>query len=463
MNVDKILNARPVSLQQVLAARERRVERQKAMLAGGADCLVSCTLNMPGEVKQFPLARAFFLSGLNRLTAALARASCVVERDQRFLSEDTGCEAFFALRADPRAVKALTCALEESSAAARLFDFDVLDGAGRKISRSELGLGERRCLVCGRPVSCCARSRAHSAGELSRTAARLMYGHMAGTFAENVAAAASRALLYEVCVSPKPGLVDRFNTGAHDDMDFYSFLDSACALRPYFRRCVLLGAEKADLPPVEVFKVLRFCGMEAEEAMFAATGGVNVHKGAIFSFGLICASRGRLWGLGEKAAPERLAQTAQAMAQGIFDDFRPDGATAGQRAFREAGVTGVRGEAAAGFPSALNVGLPTLEGLLRQGKTMDAAAGATLLHLLAVVDDTNMIKRSSAKRFREVQKEIKSMLSAESCPDAETLAALDRRFIAERLSPGGCADMLALALFFHFLRKFEDEKAPSLP
>ena len=64
MNVDKILNARPVSLQQMLAARERRAERQKTMLAEGARCLVSCTLNMPGAVKQFPLARAFFVSGV---------------------------------------------------------------------------------------------------------------------------------------------------------------------------------------------------------------------------------------------------------------------------------------------------------------------------------------------------------------------------------------------------------------
>ena len=460
MNVDKILNARPVSLQQMLAARERRAERQKTMLAEGARCLVSCTLNMPGAVKQFPLARAFFVSGVERLVAALARSSMIVEKEIRYLDENTGCEAFFALRADPREVKAVTCALEESSAAARLFDFDVLDGAGRKISRSELGFDERRCLVCDLPVWCCARSRAHSADELSRAAVRLMYEQLSGAFAGKVAAAAQRALLYEVCVSPKPGLVDRFNTGSHDDMDFYSFLDSACALRAYFHRCALLGAQKNAWPAAQVFKVLRFCGMEGEEDMFAATGGVNVHKGAIFSFGLVCASRGRLWGLGENGAPQQVAQTAQAMAEGIFDDFRPDGATAGQRAFREAGVTGVRGEAAAGFPSALNVGLPTLERLLRQGKTRDAAGGAALLHLLARLDDTNMIKRSSMGRFREIQRRLRQALAVETCPDAQTLEALDGQFIAEGLSPGGAADMLALTFFFHFLRDFEEEKAP---
>ncbi len=59
---------------------------------------------------------------------------------------------------------------------------------------------------------------------------------------------ALKALLYEVSLSPKPGLVDRFDNGAHDDMSFMTFIDSMIALSPFFRlisKQVLLMQKKS--------------------------------------------------------------------------------------------------------------------------------------------------------------------------------------------------------------------------
>ncbi|WP_352403093.1 citrate lyase holo-[acyl-carrier protein] synthase [Pyramidobacter sp.] len=459
MDVERILGENGVSLAQMLAARERRAARQRDMLRGGGKSLISYTLNMPGEIKQFPLAQSFFRHGLARLERHLARNGIsIVTKACRV--EPTGSEAMLLTDGAPADVKRLTVALEVSSPASRLYDMDVLASDGVKISREALGLPPRRCVICGRAAMDCAPRRIHPARELACAAVKLMYDDAVGRFADTVASAAQRALLYEVCVSPKPGLVDRFNSGSHRDMDLFTFMDSAGALAPYFHLCAALGAEAAEQEPERLFQSLRLPGMEAETFMLEATGGVNVHKGAIFSVGVICAARGWLWGRGENAAAERLAGVARKMLTGLKDEFSPQGQSAGEKIFRESGVTGIRGEAAAGFPAVIECGLPVFERLLAENLPLNDAAAVTLLHLIGAADDTNMIRRSSLFRFREVQREIGRLLDEKTVPDMAGIARLDRQFIAENLSPGGSADLLALTLLLHFMRDFESEKAP---
>ncbi|MBP3835888.1 MAG: triphosphoribosyl-dephospho-CoA synthase CitG [Pyramidobacter sp.] len=457
MEIERLREGREVTLTEVLDARERRVVRQNEMLKNG-DTLVSFTLNMPGPVKQFPLAQAFFERGLARLERALDRQHIQVNSKTVFF-DVTGSEAFLSTGAPPLEIKKITSALEESSQASRLYDMDVLNSCGQKIERGEVGLPSRTCIVCGRPVLDCAPRRIHSADELARTAVKLMYDDECETFSSRVAEQAQRALLCEVCVSLKPGLVDRFNNGSHRDMDLFTFIDSACALAAYFRQCVRLGIDCAERRPDELFRMLRLPGMEAEEAMYAATGGVNAHKGAIFSVGVLCAARGWLWARGERASLERLAHTAAAMTTYVNDDFSVAHDTAGVRIFKSCGVSGVRGEASAGFPSVLKTALPLLEKLLENGASLNDAAAVTLLRLICEVDDTNMIRRSSLERFRAVQRELKAQFSSNSVPSRAEIEALDQKFISENLSPGGCADLLALTLLLHFMKEFENETA----
>lgn len=102
------------------------------------------------------------------------------------------------------------------------------------------------------------------------------------------------SLLLEVSSSPKPGLVDRFNCGAHRDMDFFTFMESSAALSGYFVKCALLGTEFQGDHPKELFRRLRPVGIAAERTMFQATGGVNTHKGLVFSLGILCAAAAHL-------------------------------------------------------------------------------------------------------------------------------------------------------------------------
>jgi len=65
--------------------------------------------------------------------------------------------------------------------------------------------------------------------------------------------------------------------------------------------------------------------------------------------------------------------------------------------------------------------------------------------------DTNIISRSSRERQLALTEELKALLAQTPYPDKDALAALDDRFIAENLSPGGSADLLALTWLLHFV------------
>ena len=190
-------------------------------------------------------------------------------------------------------MKALCVSIEDSTGLGRLFDMDVLAPDGRKLDREEVGGGSRNCIVCGAEGRGCASRRVHSVETLQKATLRIMEEHFAAADRETVAALATRALLEEVCITPKPGLVDRANNGSHRDMDLFTFLASAAALAPYWSRCMQIGQDTAKGTPSDTFQSLKQAGQGAERTMFAATGGVNTHKGAIFTLGTICGEIGR--------------------------------------------------------------------------------------------------------------------------------------------------------------------------
>lgn len=154
-----------VSLEEMLAARERRAAIQARLTASHQTPLISFTLNIPGPVKVLEGIPGVFGEGCEKIRHCLASA-CLSCTDELILREKTGYEAFFCIPAAPEAVKRLTAPLEEETALGRLYDIDVIRTDGRKVSREEIGLPPRTCLLCGRPAHECSRSRSHSVEEL---------------------------------------------------------------------------------------------------------------------------------------------------------------------------------------------------------------------------------------------------------------------------------------------------------
>ena len=442
-----------VSLTEMLEAREKRAWQQRELLRRGRT-MICFTMNIAGPIKNSPLIGSGYDLGKRLLLGQLDVAGVAVS-DFEEVREKTGNECILLVDAEPLTVKAITAELEDHAPIGRLFDMDVLRPDGSKVERQELGLPGRKCLLCGESAQVCARSRKHSVAELQAKTREILQEAVDEWDSREAARLACQALLYEVAITPKPGLVDRENSGSHRDMDFFTFQASAAALQPYFAQCVRIGRQGGA--PEETLRALRLPGKLAEAEMRRATVGVNTHKGAIFSMGILCGALGRLdresWG-----NPDRILDECAAMAKGIvsedYRDLTPETAkTAGQKLYLRYGITGVRGQAEAGFPAVREVGLPTLEAALAAGKNINEASFAALLALLVHTADTNMIHRGGFDGMQQATLEVREILDRENFPSRETLESLDKRFIEKNLSPGGSADLLALTLFLHFLRE----------
>lgn len=442
-----------ISLQEILAAREERVRRQKQLLERYQKPLLCFTMNIPGPKKLDRDISIGFHVGMWMLKDSLP-SKLVLHQEHHLLA--TGCEAYYVVDMPARELKQLAVDLEETNSIGRLFDMDVLDASGSKLDREHLNLPRRTCLLCDQDAALCARSRAHSLEELGDRTGFLLYLCARQWMAEYIATRAYFALSKEVSTTPKPGLVDGNNSGAHKDMDLRHFFASANALRPFFCRFAETGFLTRDLPAEETLKVLRPIGIEAETAMLKATRGVNTHKGAIFSLGLLCAAAGRL--SPELWQAEHLLAECAAMAQGIIGRelgtvTKETAKTFGEKLYAEHGITGIRGQAEAGFPAVLHTGLPVLQEGLKQGLSLNDAGACVLLHLLSVTDDTSLIHRCDRQTQLQLQKKLSAILSDTPYPSTDTIKELDKEFIEKNLSPGGSADLLAMTYLLYFLTK----------
>lgn len=394
----------------MLLARDRRALRQAALLSRYGRPVISFTMNIAGPVKDSPLIRYAFRSGLRQLEALPCAQLC-----REVIFEPTGPEALLVYETqDARLLKAFCIRLESEGEAGRLFDLDVLDANGEKLSR-ETG---RTCLVCGGPVSVCSRSRAHGLEAITARTRAILEAFAAETLGEM----AENALLAEVHFTPKPGLVDEANNGAHRDMDVSLFERSAHALRPCFEEFVRLGIQGAA--PA----ALQQAGVRAEKAMFAATGGVNTHKGAIYSGALLLHAAGRLLsGEEEGDLCELAAQTAAAIPA-------PTG-THGAAVRAQCG--GIRTEAVSGYPTAQAVLRQ-----LRQSGPLDA-----LLLSMSRLDDSTLWHRGGAEGAQLVRSRAADILAAPASEREARTRRLDAELIERNLSPGGSADLLAMTFF----------------
>lgn len=399
-----------ITLEQMLLARDRRASRQAALLSRYGRPVISFTMNIAGPVKDSPLIRYAFRSGLRQLEALPCAQLC-----REAIFEPTGPEALLVYETqDARLLKAFCIRLESEGEAGRLFDLDVLDANGEKLSR-ETG---RTCLVCGGPVSVCSRSRAHGLEAITARTGAILEAFAAETLGEM----AENALLAEVHFTPKPGLVDEANNGAHRDMDVPLFERSAHALRPCFEEFVRLGLQGAA--PA----ALQQAGVRAEQAMFAATGGVNTHKGAIYSGALLLHAAGRLLsGEEEGDLCELAAQTAAAIPA-------PTG-THGAAVRAQCG--GIRTEAVSGYPTAQAVLRQ-----LRQSGPLDA-----LLLSMSRLDDSTLWHRGGSEGAQLVRSRAADILAAPASEREARTRRLDAELIERNLSPGGSADLLAMAFF----------------
>jgi triphosphoribosyl-dephospho-CoA synthase len=263
---------------------------------------------------------------------------------------------------------------------------------------------------------------------------------------------AIRSLHAELVLAPKPGLVSPLDSGSHRDMTAMTFMRSLFALRRYFADMATAGARDA------AFCELQRLGIAAEQRMLAATGGINTHRGAVFSLGLLVAAAAWRSARGLPLAGCALGQTVQRLWGAGIRSAVPRSSrlpSHGMRVARRFGAGGARAEAVAGFPTLFEVGLPCLHDTLRRTGRKRLALLQALFSLVSCLEDTNLLYRGGSMGLLTAQRAARGFLEAGGVfrPDWEHHAlTIHRDFVALDLSPGGSADLLASTWFVHCLQ-----------
>ena len=247
-----------------------------------------------------------------------------------------------------------------------------------------------------------------------------------------IAHLATQALQAELDTTPKPGLVDKDNNGAHHDMDYALMQRSIDTLHPYFVKLALLGS--ADALPSHT--AIRDAGIEAEKAMLSATNGVNTHKGALFSMGLAVVA----------AAHEKDTDSLQTTIKALAASFPDTNGTHGSKAkLLSKGITAIKGaldNAREGYEMLFAEWLPFY--IKRRKEHDEHTLHKTLLRIMCDLDDTNVIYRTDLATAEEVKQEARALLDSFS---EAALKDMDRHYTTRNISPGGAADMLSLTIF----------------
>lgn len=280
----------------------------------------------------------------------------------------------------------------------------------------------------GNPISATSLRRALDKGNLKEA----MEYIPKSTVPYLVADLAERALRLELDTTPKPGLVDRRDNGAHKDMDYALMSKSISALRPYLTRLAVESAK--DIDPAKIKEI----GIEAEKAMLKATGGVNTHKGALFCIGLSVAAASCL--ACSTGAVE--AYSFKELVSRAASEIPSARGTHGAEAKRSFKAVGALENARAAYPELFADWLPYYLSL--EGDPF--RCHKTLLHIMTTLDDTNILHRRGAEGLAHAEAEAARLLEDFS---ESGLSSLNKDFIRENISPGGSADMLSLTIFIN--------------
>ncbi|NLB61633.1 MAG: citrate lyase holo-[acyl-carrier protein] synthase [Clostridiales bacterium] len=411
-----------ISLPEIMEHREKRTMRTAELIRKHQSTVVCMSMNFIGEYKVLKHSRLIF----NMFCEKVLRSTQVRFHEVEYST--FGDYAHFVCEENPEAVKAKMCKLEESCEVGRLFDIDVYYGmendSPAKISRE----GLRKCLICDKPAIECSRSRAHGIEAVRSHSIDIMKRHLATLISE----CAYDSLISEVETTPKPGLVDKNNNGSHTDMNINSFYASSLAIKPFYYDMALETFKSFDnnLSIFELMRRLQAIGRAAETAMMSATIGINTQLGAIYTIGLL--SCGVVMSLEHSQCFDAIPNYAQSLVLSVKVGDIPS--------------FGARFEAENAFPNILATTRRIQ--ILNNEHNFNNSCVFALLEIMLLIDDTNVLRRGGESGLIFVREQAKRILEFNYSNEMlKAVLDFDNEMIRRNLSPGGCADILAAAIF----------------
>ncbi len=402
---------------EILDAREQRANNI-AFFLNENNAVVSVHANIPGNEKQ--TKHAYFLV---RYYANMFLPEKVREAFY-FDSSDGPYIILIFTNQEPIFLKENAVILEEKDELGRLIDIDVYT-KGNNYHRVVM----RKCLVCHKPAHECIRNKSHSKTEIFQVIDHIVESSLETIISDQI----DFAMTTELDLDPKFGLVTKFSSGSHKDMDYSLMLQAKKAIIPYLVKIFLTSFKSYSKD--DIFAHARLIGLEAEVAMGKTTNNINSYKGLIFSLGLLLSACGYELGRSSKLAD--IFDTVKSVVKDITAELNQGEDTYGKVAYKKFGFTGARGEAESGF-----VNVQKSMNLLQDFS--EKSLNRALVFLISNCEDTVFLKRSRSIQKYELYKQIFSELTDYS---KQNLNNLTSRCIKENLSFGGSADLLIASVF----------------
>ena len=266
----------------------------------------------------------------------------------------------------------------------------------------------------------------------------------ARAFFERIEEIFLQSLKDELDLTPKPGCVDGLGSGPHADMDYDVFLMSISSLKGYFFEIMM--ASNCDKSFEEIFNLIRPIGIKYEKIMYEHTSGINTHKGAIFTLGIVASAIGKLYYDNKYITNELICDYVKKLCTNIFDDFNKKEMqdSNGMRIYQKNSKhSGIRYEAKNGFRTALDA-------YDFYKNTRDFLK--TYIYIVSTLDDTTTINRVGESGLAFSKNYAKNVLNSNNFKDE--IKAMDEVYTMKNISTGGCADTIELVYFFKLMDDF---------
>lgn len=443
---------------EFLLDRDRRVLYQEHLLKENKDkTLVTIRINYPGIEKSNYITDNIVNTIYNEILTYYGK---FIVFEDKYKNKE-GIVAHFLFDLDFVNVKKEMINVEEEHILGRCLDIDVYTLKNDKvigISRSDLFKKPRRCFICDLDAKICSRAQTHTIDEI-KNYFEVVYKNFkdsqkkTDSLAYEVSQMALKAMISEVSTFPSFGLVSPISSGAHKDMDYYTFLNSAVAITPFLKKMFEVGYSYYS--PEYIFDAIRDIGKECEKKMFEATNNINTHKGMIFLMGISMAAIGKA--LYENKEFYQIQDIIKSMVKNILDDFKElhkkEKLTHGERLYLEYGFTGIRGQVQDGLSVLFD---NIIDNYINSDLKENDLYTQILIELMARVEDSTVVYRHDISTLRKVQSDAKDLLNMggiftekgrQKCHHLEDL------YIKENISPGGCADLLAISILLIDVKK----------
>lgn len=445
------------NIDEFLLMREKRVEIQNEIIENFKNPILVLRANYPGEQKNSFVAK-YIVEIMKNEILEIFNSRIVFSKK---IESIEGPTYIYSIKYPGKNIKKIAIEIEESHILGRCVDIDVFDENGYPFSRKDFGGEKRQCLLCNEMAFVCARNKTHTQKEVqlaieNRLEKYLNFEQNKLEVVNSFSNLALKSIILEVSASPSFGLVSPHTKGSHEDMDFFTFIDSGFSLSNYFKKVVNAGYSSLSVDLI--FKKIRYMGKIAEKDMFLATNNVNTHKGMIFLMGITAA-------LGAKAKFENLpfhdiSSLIKEMCRDILKDFdnihEKTSLTHGEKLYIKHGVIGVRGIVKNGLDIIFNNSIEIFEKSLNSGEHINHAMIRTLIFLMSTLEDTTILHRHDIEILNFVKLKAKDLHLRfdKTCLDIELLNEIEIDFIEKRISPGGAADLLAITMFLYFIKSY---------